>query len=86
MLAQTNRDEFRKSGTTGKCVEARELIIALPECFAALEPKALLQQFTNYFKSCHTRHLPSYVFRQAGHLVLGGSPPVMGTIPITGDT
>lgn len=31
MLAQTNWDEFRKSGTTGKCVEARELIIALPE-------------------------------------------------------
>ena len=53
MLAQTNWDEFRKSGTTGKCVEARELIIALPECFAALEPKALLQQFTDYFKNTY---------------------------------
>lgn len=53
MLAQTNRDEFKKSGTNGKCVEARELIIALPECFAALEPKPLLQQFTDYFKNTY---------------------------------
>ena len=33
--------------------KTRELIIALPECFAALEPKALLQQFTDYFKNTY---------------------------------
>ena len=30
-LAKCNREEFTKSGTIGKCIEARELIIALPE-------------------------------------------------------
>ena len=32
-LAKCNREEFAKSGTTGKCIEARELIIALPEVY-----------------------------------------------------
>ena len=52
-LAKCNQEEFKRSGTEGKCIEARELIIALPECFAALEPKALLQQFTDYFKNTY---------------------------------
>ena len=30
-LARFNQQEFLKSGTEGKCIEARELIIALPE-------------------------------------------------------
>ena len=30
-LAKCNREEFAKSGTIGKYIEARELIIALPE-------------------------------------------------------
>ena len=32
-LAKCNQEEFAKSGTEGKCIEARELIIALPESF-----------------------------------------------------
>lgn len=53
MLAQTCQNEYRKSGAAGKCVEARELIIALPECFVQSEPQTLLQEFTDYFKNTY---------------------------------
>ena len=50
-LARYNQQEFLKSGTEGKCIEARELIIALPESFPDLyDPDKLLQLFTNRFK------------------------------------
>ena len=50
-LARFNQQEFLKSGTEGKCIEARELIIALPESFPELYyPDKLLQLFTNRFK------------------------------------
>lgn len=49
-LARCNQAEFLKSGTDGKCIEARELIIALPESFVDYEPKALLKLFTEHFK------------------------------------
>ena len=50
-LARFNQQEFQKSGTEGKCIEARELIIALPESFPDLyDPDRLLQMFTNRFK------------------------------------
>ncbi|WP_172794653.1 MobA/MobL family protein [Acetivibrio ethanolgignens] len=50
-LARFNQQEFLKSGTEGKCIEARELIIALPESFPDLyDPNKLLQMFTNRFK------------------------------------
>ena len=50
-LAKCNREEFAKSGTIGKYIEARELIIALPESFPDLyDPDRLLQMFTNRFK------------------------------------
>lgn len=49
-LAKCNQQEFIKSGTEGNCIEARELIIALPESFTEYEPKALLKIFTEYFK------------------------------------
>ena len=50
-LAKCNRQEFEKSGTEGKCIEAREFIIALPESFPNLyEPNKLLQLFTDRFK------------------------------------
>lgn len=50
-LARFNHQEFQKSGTEGKCIEARELIIALPESFPDLyAPDRLLQMFTNRFK------------------------------------
>ncbi|MDD4371130.1 MAG: MobA/MobL family protein [Anaerostipes sp.] len=49
-LAKCNQTEFTKSGTAGKCIEARELIIALPESFVEYGPKALLKLFTEHFK------------------------------------
>ena len=50
-LAKCNQQEFQKSGTEGKCIEAREFIIALPESFPNLyEPDKLLQLFTDRFK------------------------------------
>lgn len=50
-LARYNQQEFLKSGTEGKCIEARELIIALPKSFPDLYYlDKLLQLFTNRFK------------------------------------
>lgn len=49
-LAKCNREEFKKSGTEGTCIEARELIIALPESFVEYEPDKLLKLFTEHFK------------------------------------
>jgi hypothetical protein len=49
-LAKCNQAEFKKSGTEGKCIEARELIIALPESFVDHPPNQLLQFFTDHFK------------------------------------
>ena len=49
-LAKCNQEEFVKSGTEGKCIEARELIIALPESFTEYQSDRLLQLFTNHFK------------------------------------
>ena len=49
-LAKCSQEEFAKSGTEGKCIEARELIIALPESFTEYQPDRLLQLFTNHFK------------------------------------
>ena len=49
-LAKCNQEEFKKSGTEGKCIEARELIIALPESFVDYESDKLLKLFTEHFK------------------------------------
>lgn len=49
-LAKCNQEEFKKSGTEGKRIEARELIIALPESFVDYEPDRLLKLFTEHFK------------------------------------
>ena len=50
-LARFNQQEFLKNGTKGECIEARELIIALPKSFPDLyDPDRLLQLFTNRFK------------------------------------
>lgn len=48
-LAKCNREEFIKSGTDGKCIESRELIIALPESFVDYHSNVLLEVFTNHF-------------------------------------
>lgn len=49
-LAKCNQDEFKKSGTDGTCIEARELIIALPESLVEYEPELLLKSFVEHFK------------------------------------
>lgn len=48
-LAKCNRLEFKKSGSTGKCIEGRELIIALPEAYCDFNKQTMLEAFTNYF-------------------------------------
>lgn len=48
-LAKCGQEEFIKSRTDGKCIEARELIIALPESFVDYNPSVLLEVFTNHF-------------------------------------
>ena len=48
-LALENREDFKRSGTKGECIEARELIIALPESYVELEPAVVLQEFTEEF-------------------------------------
>ena len=49
-LARENQEDFLRSGATGKCIEARELIIALPEYFTEFTPEIVLMQFTEHFK------------------------------------
>ena len=49
-LAACNQEEFIKSGTAGTCIEARELIIALPEEFVQYDPNEMLKMFTEHFK------------------------------------
>jgi len=52
-LAKESQQEFKKSGTDGSCIEARELIIALPEIYTRYEPNQILKYFTNSFKAKH---------------------------------
>ena len=49
-LAKCNQEEFEKSGTNGKCIEARELMIALPESFINYEHDYLLKRMVDEFK------------------------------------
>lgn len=52
-LAGENQMDFKRSGTTGKCIEAREFIIALPPIYASRygpSPEELLRYFTDGFK------------------------------------
>lgn len=49
-LARESQQEFMRSGTEGKCIEARELIIALPENYTKYDPDDVLQDFTDQFK------------------------------------
>lgn len=49
-LARESQQEFLRSGTTGKCIEARELIIALPEIYTTFDPQQVLEEFTNKFR------------------------------------
>ena len=49
-LAKCNQKEFEKSGTNGKCIEARELMIALPESFIHYDHDYLLKRMVDKFK------------------------------------
>ncbi len=49
-LARENQQEFKRSGTEGKCIEARELVIALPEIYTQYEPQMVLEDFTEEFR------------------------------------
>ena len=49
-LARESQQEFLRSGTTGKGIEARELIIALPEIYTTFDPQQVLEEFTNKFR------------------------------------
>lgn len=48
-LARESQQEFKRSGADGKCIEARELIIALPEVYTQYEPQQVLEDFTEEF-------------------------------------
>ncbi len=50
ILAKQNRIDFQKSGTKGKCIEARELIIMLPPSLTEKDPDELLRLFTDAFR------------------------------------
>jgi len=49
-LAKECQEEFKRFGTEGKCIEARELIIALPEEYTQFDPNRILREFTEQFK------------------------------------
>lgn len=49
-LAKECQEEFKRYGTEGKCIEARELIIALPEEYTQFDPNWVLREFTEQFK------------------------------------
>ena len=49
-LAKECQQEFRRSGADGKCIEARELIIALPEVYTTYEPQQVLEDFSEEFR------------------------------------
>lgn len=53
LLAEQNQRDFAKSGTEGTCIEARELIIALPESFVDYELDKLLKLFSEHFKQSY---------------------------------
>ena len=49
-LAKECQQEFKRSNSPGKCIEARELIIALPEVYTTYEPQQVLEDFTEEFR------------------------------------
>lgn len=52
-LAKENQQEFQRSGTEGRCIEARELIIALPEVYTTYDPQKVLDEFTSFFQKTY---------------------------------
>lgn len=52
-LAEQNQYDFKRSNAKGKCIEARELVIALPESFQEYDRELLLQLFAEQFRSTY---------------------------------
>ena len=48
-LARENQLDFKVNGTTGKCIEGREFIIALPESFVEYKADDVVRLFTDSF-------------------------------------
>ena len=48
-LARENQLDFKASGTSGKCIEGREFIIALPESFVEYKADDVVRLFTDSF-------------------------------------
>ena len=60
-LARENQLDFKASGTTGKCIEGREFIIALPESFVEYKADDVVRLFTDSFHKgygveCSAKH------------------------------
>ena len=49
-LAKEAQIEFKRSNVEGKCIEAMELIIALPEEYTKFNPQQVLESFTDEFR------------------------------------
>jgi len=49
-LAKENQEDFARNGTSGQCIEARELIIALPKSMFYYDHDELLKFFVEKFK------------------------------------
>lgn len=49
-LAGQNQEDFKRSGAKGNCIEARELIISLPEVYQSFDRELLLKAFVEKFK------------------------------------
>lgn len=49
-LAKECQQEFQRSGADGKSIEARELIIAMPEVYTQYDPQQVLEDFTEEFR------------------------------------
>lgn len=52
-LAEQNHYDFKRSNSKGQCIEARELVIALPESFQEYNRNLLLQLFAEQFRSIY---------------------------------
>ena len=53
LLSRQNRYDFLRSGSSGSCIEARELIISLPESFQNFDRDLLLRLFTEKFRQTY---------------------------------
>ena len=50
LAKECQEEEFEALRDRGKCIEARELIIALPEEYTKFDPNQVLREFTEQFK------------------------------------